>query len=184
MEYNAFDMMKSKINKGITTVSVKTGNSVEKAKLNTYMDVVNAEINSLKQDVGNRTYVLWDAGNFDLEKLLPELEMIKKKIDTVEEIKQQILEIDNREREILGQTAGGYGTANEGSCVCPNCGASFKDKVNFCVKCGSKTVTHMENNNVLQQLERPVSGWNCKKCLESNPAEYNFCKVCGSAKSY
>ena len=35
MEQNAFDVMKSKINKGITTVSLKTSSSVEKAKINT-----------------------------------------------------------------------------------------------------------------------------------------------------
>lgn len=131
MEQNAFDMMKSKINKGITTVSLKTSSSVEKAKINTYMESLRGDIESLKKEIGEKVYTLWENDNFDLEKLTQELNTIKEKSIKISELKTQLAAIEDKENDILGKGV------NSGS-RCANCGTQYEQKINFCVKCGTK----------------------------------------------
>lgn len=131
MEQNAFDMMKSKINKGITTVSLKTSSSVEKAKINTYIESLSGDIESLKKEIGEKVYTLWEYDQFDLEKLTQELNTIKEKNKKIAELKDQLVAIEDKENDILGKGA------IMGS-RCANCGTQYEQKINFCVKCGAK----------------------------------------------
>lgn len=131
MEQNAFDMMKSKINKGITTVSLKTSSSVEKAKINTYIESLNGDIESLKKEMGEKVYKLWEYNQFDLEKLTYELNTIKEKNMKIAELKDQLLAIEDRENDILGKGV-------IVGCKCAQCGTQYEQKINFCVKCGAK----------------------------------------------
>lgn len=138
MEQNAFDMVKAKINKGITTVSLKTNSSVEKAKINTHMESLKAEVDKLKMDIGQKTFVFWNTGNFTLDKIEPELRAVKEKQEVLHDLQHQLMEIESRDKEILGQMESG-GTANQAEQIfCPNCGTGYAAKVNFCVKCGCK----------------------------------------------
>lgn len=137
MQNNPFDRMKSKINKGITTVTVKTSSSVEKAKLNTHMESLGCEIERLKQELGGKVYILWDAENFDLSKVEEELQKIKEKKETLSRLQKQLEEIDEQANSILGK-AGESSFSHAVGCICSNCGSQYEQKINFCVKCGNK----------------------------------------------
>lgn len=140
MEQNAFDMVKAKINKGITTVSLKTNSSVEKAKINTHMESLKAEVDKLKQDIGQKTFVFWDRGTFDIAKIEPELLAVREKQEILHDLQHKLKEMESREKEILGQI-GNDGSENRVEQIfCPNCGTGYAAKVNFCVKCGCKLI--------------------------------------------
>lgn len=138
MEQSAFDVVKAKINKGITTISLKTNSSVEKAKINTHMESLKTEVDKLKQDIGHKTYILWNAGNFDIAKVESELLTVKEKQEILNELQCKLRDIENREKEILGQMEQDNIRNNAEQFFCPNCGSSYTQKVNFCVKCGCK----------------------------------------------
>lgn len=137
MQNSPFDTMKSKINKGITTVTVKTSSSVEKAKINTHMESVGSEIERLIKELGNKIYILWEADSFDLSKVEGDLQKIKEKKETLHMLRKQLEEIDEQTNSILGKGSESAWYQNSG-CVCSNCGTQYEQKINFCVKCGNK----------------------------------------------
>lgn len=129
--------MKSKINKGITMVTVKTGSSVEKAKLNTHIENVEAEIDQLKRNLGDKAYVLWETGNLKLEELEEDFRCIQEKKAMREALSKQIDEINRETDSILGKKDNST-PQNQGAYYCSNCGCRYEQKINFCVKCGNK----------------------------------------------
>lgn len=137
MQGTPLDTMKSKINKGITTVSLKTSSSMEKAKISTYIESVKNEINHMKLELGNKVYELWRIDGLDKEKLEADIERIQNKEGVLDDLRQQLLEIDSKANEILGRTAKTDMQAGT-SCICPNCGKRYAQKVNFCIQCGNQ----------------------------------------------
>ena len=131
------DVMKSKINKGLTTVSVKTSSSMEKAKLNIYMESVQGEMKKLKQDLGYKVYELWEKEDFEMGKIEKELQAIKDKQAVVNDLQNQIQSIEEQANSILG-TMDKVGEQETEGCICAECGAVYADKINFCVQCGNK----------------------------------------------
>lgn len=131
------DTMKSTISKGITTVTVKTSSSVEKAKLNTQISSVSKDMERLKQEVGNKLYVLWETDSFDISKVEEELNSIKEKKEKIHKLQDQLEELDAQANSMLG--ANGKETPQVSvACVCSNCGNQYEQRINFCVKCGTK----------------------------------------------
>lgn len=137
MQSNAFDTVKSKINKGITTVTVKTSSSVEKAKINTHMESVRSSMERLMQELGNKVYILWEADSFELCKVEEELRSIKEKKEILNKLQQQLEDIDEQANSILGKDGMPVNLQEDG-CVCNNCGSRYEQRINFCVKCGNK----------------------------------------------
>lgn len=139
MQGTHLDTVKSKINKGITTVSVKTSSSMEKAKLSTHMESVERELERLKSELGNRVYTLWRQNNFELGSIELDLETIENKEGILDSLKKQIKDIDNQANAILGKETK-TGTPAGGGCICANCGSRYEKRINFCVQCGNKIV--------------------------------------------
>ncbi len=137
MPATTFDVMKSKINKGLITVSVKTSSSMEKAKLNIYMESVQGEIKKLKQDLGYKVYELWEKESFELGEIENELRAIKEKQSVVDDLQKQIQNIDEQANNILGTPDKIEEQEAEG-CTCAECGAAYAKRINFCVQCGNK----------------------------------------------
>lgn len=133
------DVMKSKINKGLTTVSVKTSSSMEKAKLNIYMESVQSEIKKSKQELGHKVYDLWEKDSFELREIENELQVIKEKQSVVDDLQKQIQNIDEQANSILG-TADKKEVQEAEGCTCAECGAVYAEKINFCVQCGNKII--------------------------------------------
>jgi peptidoglycan hydrolase CwlO-like protein len=129
--------MKSKINKGITTVSVKTSSSVEKAKLGIYMETVQNDMKKMKQELGCKVYDLWEEDNFGLEEIQADLQAIKEKQTVVDDLQKQIQDIEEQANSILQKEKSTQEQVEEG-CVCSSCGSTYARKIKFCVQCGNK----------------------------------------------
>lgn len=122
--------------KGITAVNVKLSRSLEEAKINTYIDTLNQEANSLKMEIGNMIYAKWRSGNTVeiTEDIIVKLDMIRQRLEEVELKKAEILRLQEDEKRILG------GAVNVNTVYCVNCGTANNAANSFCEKCGSPLV--------------------------------------------
>lgn len=133
---DAFQKLKSSVNRGITTINVKTSSSLEKTKIRTHIDSLEAEIQKLLLSAGETAYSLWDGGGDDNTALTAIYETIRRKRGEVAELKTQLDSIDARDSQILGTMKQSETPAP--ATVCPACGAVYEAPVNFCKKCGQK----------------------------------------------
>lgn len=132
---DVFGKLKSSINRGITTISVKTSSSLEKTKIKTHIDTLEADIQKLIYSAGELSYAIFAGESEDNDKLKGFFETIKQKRSEIAELNLELNAIDERDNKILG-------TAEKevpvGGCVCGNCGATFDTPMNFCRNCGNK----------------------------------------------
>ena len=140
MANDAFEKLKSSVNRGITTISVKTSSSLEKSKIKTHIETLEKEIERLYRNVGEAMYIKWQQGEVDLALFQESLEAVKQKKQEIEALTKEMQDLDERNNQILG-------TANEEppqiikeetKYVCSKCGAQYASSVNFCRKCGNK----------------------------------------------
>ncbi len=113
MAGDAFQKFKSSVNRGITTISVKTSSSLEKTKIKTHIDSINREIQKNFLYVGENAYNVWTNGSDDFSVLNEKFEEIKSKYKEIDELKEQLVYIDQRDSEILGTTAKNNQTAQQ-----------------------------------------------------------------------
>lgn len=126
-----FNKVKEGLDKGVSTISVKSQELVETSKIKT-------EINNLKQkhsqaigELGNLVYVMMGSTGLDVEKIRNKYEQI---ILIEEQIKDKEKELQltyQRSQEILGKSSPSTGL------VC-QCGTPYKAGAKFCGKCGNK----------------------------------------------
>lgn len=132
MANDAMSKFKSTLNRGITTINVKTSSSLEKTKIRTHIESLNAEIQRTFFEIGEQTYAAWEQGTEG--DFTEQLSAIREKKEEIERLTQQLTEIDRQNDVILGKAA--RNQAQE--LVCPSCGAVYDEPVNFCRKCGSR----------------------------------------------
>lgn len=143
MANDTFQKFKSSVNRGITTISVKTSSSLEKTKIRTHIDSLESEIGKLYQSVGENAFLIWQQ-NGDYGALDEQCKQLQAKKEEVSRLTQELSSIDERDNQILGNTrqdaapAPAPAPAPQPRIVCPNCGAQYETAVNFCRKCGSK----------------------------------------------
>lgn len=132
---DAFEKFKSSLNRGITTISMKTASSLEKTKLKTHMDSLKTENQRLIVEVGELAYKKWynsDSDYTDLDKLCIK---IRENQQTIADLTVQLSAIDDRDNEVLGNKVEKPAGPE---IVCPNCGAGYDTPVKFCRSCGFK----------------------------------------------
>lgn len=133
MASDAFQKLKSTVNRGITTISVKTSSSLEKSKIKTHIESLQRDIEKEFLYVGESAYKTWTNNENDYSGLQVNFETIQKKYKEIEELYAELAAIDERDNQILGNSA-----EITAKCVCKNCGAQYENPVNFCRKCGTK----------------------------------------------
>lgn len=143
MAADAFQKFKSSFNRGVTTISIKTSSSLEKVKIKTHIESIEAEVARLITAIGEATYTIWENGDRDITVLGEHLALIKQKREEIAQLQSEYEAIDERGSQILGtpveeapQT--GPEQKAEAGVVCPNCGARYTTAVNFCRKCGTR----------------------------------------------
>ena len=132
MANDAFEKFKTSVNRGITTISVKTSSGVEKSKIKTHIDSLQKEIEKIYTSLGESLYLEWLKVDIDHTVFTERLENIRAKKEEIDNLKMQLNSIDDRDNQILGN--GG----DKNPLVCSRCGAQFTNPVKFCGKCGSK----------------------------------------------
>jgi rubrerythrin len=132
---DAFEKFKSSINRGITTISMKTASSLEKTKLKTHMDSLKTENQRLIVEVGELAYKKWYNGDPDCAQLEQLCIQIRTNQQTIQDLTAELNSIDERDNQILGTKTEKVAAP---SIVCPNCGTGYESPVKFCRSCGFK----------------------------------------------
>lgn len=144
MENDAFGKVKSSLNRAVTSISVKTSSSLEKGKLNTYIDSLETEIKKLKFELGEEIFRAFIEEDSNKEKSSKLCRKIKEDYDNIYEAKKEIEAIDERDRKIFGDENKEQDNEEKGEnssvIFCDKCGARYHEKVNFCRKCGNKLI--------------------------------------------
>ncbi len=121
------------INKGFATINVKTSNLMESTKIKTAISGRENEITSLMKTIGEMVYV--NRMNFNMDMVSDHIKEIEHKYREIEEFRNQLTQLEENEKNILGN--GGTGTT-EAKIFCTQCGAPNKIGGRFCEKCGTK----------------------------------------------
>ena len=158
MANDVFQKFKSSVNRGITTISVKTSSSLEKTKIKTHIDSLTKEIEKCTYHIGEQAYAIWNSGKTDYSELNALFESIKQKQQEIEELTENLSTIDERDSQILGNVKNEYQaeqqeqpvaqttvptqaevapTANKGV-FCSQCGTFYDAPVKFCRQCGNQ----------------------------------------------
>lgn len=96
-----FDKFMSSVNRGITTINVKTSSSLERAKIKTHIDTLNSDIAKLFSLTGEMAYYKWKNGKEDLSDIYEKFEVIKQKFEEIEKLNAEIVQIAERDNDIL-----------------------------------------------------------------------------------
>ena len=139
MEFDAFSKIKTSVNRGIATVNIKTSSSMEKATIKTHIDSISGDISELTLSVGESCYKLWLEGSSDFTLLNEQLTTIKGKYLEIEQLKSDLITIDERGKQILGSNDKIMKNQDEKlKYVCTKCNAAYDVPVNFCRICGQR----------------------------------------------
>lgn len=136
---DAFQKIKSSVNRSITTISVKTSSSLEKSKIKTHIESLEREIEKTYFAVGQAAYAIWDKGETDYSSLDERFASIKSKYAEIEELKAELTSIDDRDSQIFGTNVAPVEPESAAHKIyCSNCGAEYEELPKFCRKCGNK----------------------------------------------
>ena len=139
MANDAISKFKSSINRGITTINVKTSSSLEKTKIKTHIESLRTEIGKLFSSIGERAYAVWESqSGADDDRLLEMYALVKQKKDEIESLTAELNSIDERDNQILGTMKQEAADAAGRKIVCPQCGSQYDEPAKFCRKCGQK----------------------------------------------
>ncbi len=121
------------VNKGLATLNVKTSNLMETSKFKTAITGRENEIAALKKVIGETVYL--NRNNFSMDMIQEEIKSIEEKYAAIDDLKRQIAELEEKEKNILGAGSSNGTTAK---IFCSQCGAPNEAGSKFCEKCGSK----------------------------------------------
>lgn len=142
MAGDAFQKFKSTFNRGVTTISVKTSSSLEKAKIKTHIESIEKEMEHLMLEIGKKAYEIWEEDQGDFSLLEEQCLIVKQKKEEIIHLKEEFNFIDERDGQIFGTST----TEDikeiipeaDDTIICPNCGLKYIQSVRFCKKCGQR----------------------------------------------
>lgn len=138
MANDAISKFKSSINRGITTINVKTSSSLEKTKIRTHIESLRTDIEKLFHNIGERAYAVWESRSETDDGLAEMYALVKQKKDEIESLTAELNSIDERDNQILGTMKQEAVEAVGRKIVCPQCGSQYDEPAKFCRKCGHK----------------------------------------------
>ena len=87
MEHEAIQKIKSTVNRGITTISVKTASSLEKSKIKTHIETLENEVRSMIINIGECTFEIWQS-DADYEQISELCKTVAQKKSEIESLYQ------------------------------------------------------------------------------------------------
>ena len=132
--------LKSSVNRGVTTISVKTSSSLEKTKIKTHIESLTKDIEKTYSVIGEAAFKIYDLGSTDFSMLYDHFKMIQQKNAEIDALSAQLSAIDERDNQILGNSSEAPAQTSGSSAVftCNGCGAKYDSPVKFFRKCGNK----------------------------------------------
>ena len=147
MAGDTLEKLKMSVNRGITTISVKTSASMERSRVLTNIESLEKENQKDYAVIGEEAYALWESGTQDFSKLNERFELIKKRKADIENLNEQLILIEEKNKEILSRmddapaetvSETAKPVVNQEKFFCSNCGEAYDIQVKFCRKCGNK----------------------------------------------
>ncbi len=147
MAGDTLEKLKMSVNRGITTISVKTSASMERSRVLTNIESLQKENQKDYAVIGEEAYALWESGTQDFSKLNEKFELIKKRKADIENLNEQLILIEEKNKEILSRmddapaetvSEAANPVVNQEKFFCSNCGEAYDTQVKFCRKCGNK----------------------------------------------
>jgi len=124
-----FDKVKDGINKGVSTVSVRSKELVEVTKLKAEIDSLQRKKKDSIEELGNIVYVMLSRDNFDQSRVMS-------KYQEIAGIDQQIKVKEEEMQRLRAEAQAALGKpVTVGTC---ECGAPVSQGARFCAKCGRK----------------------------------------------
>lgn len=96
---NTFKKLKSSLNRGISTISTMTSNTVEKSKINTQIDSLEKEIQRVFGSIGNKAYSTWESDKANFQEFSQEFEIVSQSRDKIEELKIKLKAVDQGDNQ-------------------------------------------------------------------------------------
>ncbi len=126
-----FDKVVVGLNKGVNTVSENSKIILEKAQINTELEGVEKEKNSLFLDIGRLVYRLQMSGEINIEQCAPICEQIAAKDKRAEELRTQLKALEAQRNQQQNIPPNG---------IRCECGYINGEGSRFCAKCGRPLV--------------------------------------------
>lgn len=165
------DKLKRQIDKGVTTVTVKSKEALEMTQLRSQVKDLQEQKQRGLEELGNIMYTLYVQGKLETEgervrtKCVALATLDQKIRDKEDEIRQ----VQLKAQEALGKTP----AAPLGVCTC---GASIYEGTKFCGGCGKNV------DDILSGARTDIPGAKnrCPRCGTELAPEARFCGACGA----
>lgn len=125
------DKVMQGINKGVTTVGVKSKEVIETSKLKGQISIFERNKKDALEELGNIVYVMFQKNDFDTERIKSKCEYITRFDSQIKDTLEEIKKIQIKSQEALGKP--------RVIKIC-DCGAEIHEGVRFCTKCGKKVI--------------------------------------------
>lgn len=122
--------IKSTFDKGVATVSIKSGVFIESTKIKTHISNLQEEIRSEKANLGHIYYEMWKSQNINTEECQRLCSILYQKETEIVKQQEKLEQIQNESKQLLGEK-----TPMQNTC---GCGMTNSPNAKFCAKCGSK----------------------------------------------
>ena len=123
------DKVKQSVGKGVTTVSVKSKEMVETAKLKSQVGELEHRRKEALEELGNIAYTMFLKDTFAEERLKAKCAGIFELDNQIKEKQKELAEVHTKAQEALGKPKA------VGVCAC---GTEIYENAKFCGKCGAK----------------------------------------------
>lgn len=166
-----FEKLKKGIDKGVTTVSVKSKEMLEVSQLRSQIKSLQEEKQRGLEELGSIVYTLYRQGTLELgtERIQAKCGSLAALDQRIREKEEEIHQVQLRAQEALGKTV----VPSVGVC---ECGAPVYEGAKFCGGCGKE---------VAEALSRPGAGVEaaesrCPQCGAALASDGRLCGVCGT----
>jgi len=125
------DKVMQGINKGVTTVGVKSKEVLEISKLKGQISIYERNKKDSLEELGSIVYVMFQKNDFDTGRIKSKCEFITRIDSQIKDTLEEIKKVQIKSQEALGKP--------RIIKVC-DCGAEIHEGVRFCTKCGKKVM--------------------------------------------
>lgn len=166
-----FEKLKKGIDRGVTTISVRSREMLETGHLRSQIKVMQEERRHALEEVGNMVYTLYgqDRLEEERERVHAKCESLAALDQKIREREEEVRQVQLRAQEVLSNLSG----SAVGAC---DCGTLIYGAAKFCGGCGK---------SVQEILSRALTDFpgivtRCPRCGGPVAAESRFCGGCGA----
>ena len=124
-----FDKFKQGIEKGVTTVSVKSKEAIETTRLKSHIAELQRQKREALEELGSIAYTMYAKDSFDLDRIKARCSNVASLDEQIKKKEAELRESHIRAEEALGKP--------KPIVVC-QCGGDIYEGTKFCGKCGMK----------------------------------------------